>query len=112
MGTVLRVVLAIGAASFTGLGATAQTPVPDAQRIIHESWTFKDGAPESVQGLAQTADGYLWLGTPSGLFRFDGVRFELFRVGDGNLRRRMFPRYLLPRLEDFGSAIDSEASAF
>src|SRR6476646_2002908 len=85
MSNPLRVFLTIGAAAFTGLWATAQTPVPDAQRIIHESWTFRDGAPESVQGLAQTADGYLWLGTPSGLFRFDGIRFELFSAGDGNL---------------------------
>ena len=57
----------------------AQTPVPEGQRIIHESWTFKEGAPEAVEALAQTTDGYLWLGTPSGLFRFDGTRFELFR---------------------------------
>jgi signal transduction histidine kinase/ligand-binding sensor domain-containing protein len=30
----------------------------------------------SVAGVAQTADGYLWIGTPSGLARFDGLRFE------------------------------------
>ena len=53
-------------------------------RIIHQSWTFKDGAPESVETLAQTIDGYLWLGTPSGLFRFDGIRFELFRSPFGD----------------------------
>ena len=57
---------------------------PETQRIIHESWTFKDGAPEAVAALAQTADGYLWLGTEFGLFRFDGTRFERFRsrLGD------------------------------
>jgi ligand-binding sensor domain-containing protein len=58
--------------------------LPGGQRIIHESWTFKEGAPESVEALAQTDDGYLWLGTPSGLFRFDGVRFELFRSPFGD----------------------------
>ena len=64
-------------------GIRAQTP-ESGQRIIHQSWTFKEGAPESVEALAQTADGYLWMGSPSGLFRFDGVRFELFRspLGD------------------------------
>jgi len=36
-----------------------------------------------VQALAQTADGYLWLGTQSGLFRFDGVRFERFEPSTG-----------------------------
>jgi ligand-binding sensor domain-containing protein len=54
------------------------------QRIIHESWTFKDGAPEAVEALAQTADGYLWLGSQSGLFRFDGIRFEPFRSQFGD----------------------------
>ena len=29
-----------------------------------------------IQALAQTKDGYLWLGTPGGLYRFDGVTFE------------------------------------
>jgi len=62
----------------------AQTPVPEAQRIIHESWTFKEGAPEGVRAFAQTADGYLWVGAPAGLFRFDGVRFELFRSPFGD----------------------------
>jgi signal transduction histidine kinase/ligand-binding sensor domain-containing protein len=43
------------------------------------SWTTEDGLPNNtVYGLAQTADGYLWLGTPSGLARFDGIRFEDF----------------------------------
>jgi len=32
----------------------------------------------TIFGLAQTPDGYLWLGTRTGLARFDGVRFEEF----------------------------------
>src|SRR6201999_1332206 len=31
-----------------------------------------------VSALAQTRDGFLWLGSVTGLFRFDGIRFELF----------------------------------
>ena len=75
----LVVVLACGRES-----GVADTTAPGGQRIIHESWTFKDGAPEAVAALAQTADGYLWLGTEFGLFRFDGIRFERFLspVGD------------------------------
>ena len=42
----------------------------------HTAWTLKDGGPGQVSAIAQTKDGYLWLGTPNGLFRFDGVRFE------------------------------------
>lgn len=69
----------------------AETATPQDWRIIHESWTFKDGAPESVQALAQTTDGYLWLGGESGLFRFDGVRFEHYHspFGDQLLSTRV-----------------------
>ena len=45
----------------------------------HTAWTLRDGAPAEVFALAQTTDGYLWLGTSTGLVRFDGVEFE--RVG-------------------------------
>ncbi len=63
--------------------ALAQMPLLGG-RIIHQYWGFKDGAPEVVESLAQTTDGYLWLGTESGLFRFDGIRFEKFQpvLGD------------------------------
>jgi signal transduction histidine kinase/ligand-binding sensor domain-containing protein len=43
------------------------------------SWQSDDGLPNNtVGGLAQTPDGYLWLGTPTGLARFDGTAFEDF----------------------------------
>jgi ligand-binding sensor domain-containing protein/signal transduction histidine kinase len=42
-------------------------------------WTGDQGLPNSsVTALAQTPDGYLWVGTYDGLARFDGVRFTLF----------------------------------
>jgi len=49
------------------------------KQLHHTAWTFADGAPADVTALAQTPDGYLWLGTTSGLFRFDGERFERYR---------------------------------
>ncbi|MGW8393739.1 sensor histidine kinase [Pseudoduganella sp. HUAS MS19] len=42
----------------------------------HTQWGAQDGAPNDVVQFAQTADGWLWLASPSGLYRFDGVRFE------------------------------------
>lgn len=42
----------------------------------HTSWTAKDGAPSQIGALAQTTDGYLWIGSARGLFRFDGIEFE------------------------------------
>jgi ligand-binding sensor domain-containing protein len=47
--------------------------------LYHTAWTFKDGAPSQVHALAQTTDGYLWLGTASGLFRFDGLQFQRYQ---------------------------------
>ena len=46
-------------------------------RINH--WTADDGLPQnSVYGIVQTDDGYLWMATLDGLARFDGVRFTVF----------------------------------
>lgn len=42
-------------------------------------WQAADGLPEqTVQAFAQTADGYLWIGTTGGLVRFDGTHFTVF----------------------------------
>ena len=42
-------------------------------------WRTQDGLPEAtIQAMAQTPDGYLWIGTTGGLVRFDGVRFTVF----------------------------------
>ena len=40
------------------------------------SWTDGDGVPlGTVYSIGQDHDGYLWIATDAGLFRFDGVRF-------------------------------------
>ena len=50
-------------------------PALDVSQYGHSSWKIREGFPKSyVDSIAQTPDGYLWLGTVSGLFRFDGVR--------------------------------------
>jgi ligand-binding sensor domain-containing protein len=46
--------------------------------MSHMSWTRRDGAPSDVVALAQTKDGYLWIGSSFGLFRFDGTRFQAY----------------------------------
>jgi signal transduction histidine kinase/ligand-binding sensor domain-containing protein/CheY-like chemotaxis protein len=48
-------------------------------QYVHRSWQRDDGLPQnSVNAIAQTDDGYLWVGTQEGLGRFDGVRFTAF----------------------------------
>src|SRR3989449_6179808 len=61
----------------------AQRPGPTLKQLDHKAWTIRDGAPPNVTALAQSADGVLWIGTQSGLYRFDGVRFEEFEPPAG-----------------------------
>ena len=46
-----------------------------------DGWQTPDGLPgNTVTAIQQTGDGYLWIGTLSGLARFDGLRFKIFGV--------------------------------
>src|ERR1700722_17051628 len=50
-------------------------PSLNVNQYAHTPWTVHDGLFRGViNGIAQTPDGYLWLGTELGLLRFDGVR--------------------------------------
>ena len=54
----------------------AQPQLASPSPIHHTAWRTVDGAPGPVTALTQTTDGWLWIGTSTGLFRFDGVRFD------------------------------------
>jgi PAS domain S-box-containing protein len=71
---------------------------PASVQVGHDSWTFKDGSPEDVTCLAQTNDGFLWLGGPNGLFRFDGTRFEPFssQFGERLLSTNLYSLFAPP----------------
>jgi signal transduction histidine kinase/ligand-binding sensor domain-containing protein len=50
----------------------------------HSMWRIQDGyLPAPPEAIAQTGDGYLWIGTDAGLVRFDGVRFVPWRSPRG-----------------------------
>ena len=50
----------------------------------HNTWTVRDGFFKwAIHTIAQTTDGYLWLGTEFGLFRLDGVRSSGWRPPEG-----------------------------
>src|SRR5690348_12683712 len=52
----------------------ALNPALDVSQYAHTPWKVRDGFPKGyVNSIAQTPDGYLWLGTEFGLVRFDGV---------------------------------------
>jgi ligand-binding sensor domain-containing protein len=53
----------------------ALDPSLDISQYAHTAWTVRDGfSLGNIYAMAQTPDGYLWLGGEFGLFRFDGVR--------------------------------------
>jgi len=65
----LAVLLATSACAF------ALDPTLDVSQYAHTAWSSRDGFPKGiVEAIAQSPDGYLWLGTEFGLLRFDGVR--------------------------------------
>ncbi len=71
---------AFGALLLAALSARASLdPSKALTQYVHRSWQADSGLPQnSVLAIAQTPDGYVWLGTEDGLVRFDGVRFTLF----------------------------------
>jgi signal transduction histidine kinase/ligand-binding sensor domain-containing protein len=60
--------------------AHAIDPNRTISQYIRDRWGSERGFPGgSVSAIAQTADGYLWIGTDKGLVRFDGLNFHLFQ---------------------------------
>jgi signal transduction histidine kinase/ligand-binding sensor domain-containing protein len=67
-----------------------ETNAPEPSNFLVASWHTEHGLPDgNITALAQTPDGYLWIGTFKGLARFDGARFVHFDA-----------RQTLPFLED------------
>ena len=50
----------------------------------HRAWLARDGFFNGTPwAITRTIDGYIWIGTDAGLFRFDGSRFEPWSSPDG-----------------------------
>lgn len=56
--------------------------------LAHTAFTGADVFSQ-VFGLVQTQDGYLWLTTTEGIFRYDGVRFTRFEPLSRTRARRL-----------------------
>ena len=71
---ILSIAISAGWTFHSAAAAPRRGPLPYTVRI----WQTDDGLPQnSVYDIAQTSDGYLWVGTREGLARFDGVRFTV-----------------------------------
>lgn len=76
----LRFFLALSLlASLSANRSSALDPGKSVTQYARQVWTSDDGLPQnSIYVIAQTRDGYLWLGTEEGLVSFDGVRFTVY----------------------------------
>jgi signal transduction histidine kinase/ligand-binding sensor domain-containing protein len=73
----------ISLALFT-ISSSALDPARQISQYAHTAWRISDGFFNGTpQAIAQTADGYLWIGTEAGLVRFDGVRFVPWTAPNG-----------------------------
>jgi len=62
-----------------GLPCLALEPTTPLANYGRQSWGMENGLPQNtVQALAQTKNGFIWLGTEAGLVRFDGNSFAVF----------------------------------
>ncbi|MCS0613550.1 histidine kinase [Massilia kyonggiensis] len=81
------------------LAAGSASAAPDGFADYHHTqWTAADGVPPGIAALAQTRDGWLWLGTADGLYRFDGLAFERVPLPSppGRSRDRVSQLYAAP----------------
>jgi len=67
--------------ALAGDGLTIEAEVPAVSNdYLMRQWDMDEGLPQSsISDIAQTPDGYLWIGTVDGLVRFDGVHFKVYR---------------------------------
>lgn len=79
------------------------TRAEEPRRLVHYShqrWIEGSEAPAPVLAIAQGQDGFLWLATGEGLFRFDGVRFELIKPEGGDQKHDQPSALLVTRSGD------------
>lgn len=76
--------------------AFALAPDRRISQYAHTAWRIQDGFFSGTpQTITQTGDGYLWIGTQSGLVRFDGVRFVAWTAPNGKQLPSSFIHSLL-----------------
>ncbi len=81
MSLCVRVFGALAVLAIAFQPACALDPARTLAQYLREEWHSDRGFPGgSVTAIAQTSDGYLWIGTEHGLVRFDGMNFRSFSV--------------------------------
>src|SRR5262245_22596231 len=69
------------AAMLRPFAASAAEPMRPLAHYTHQRWSEESDPPRPVTALAQDRRGYLWIASAAGLFRFDGIGFEMISAG-------------------------------
>jgi signal transduction histidine kinase/ligand-binding sensor domain-containing protein len=76
--------IATAFSDFVAAGGTDAGAGGGGTALTFRSWDREQGLPQNVvHALAQTRNGYLWIGSDDGVVRFDGVRFVSFGLREG-----------------------------
>lgn len=73
---------------FAANSLLALDPNRSITQYLHRVWQVQNGLPRTtILAICQSADGYLWLGTLTGVVRFDGLKFtEMPELGGVSLQ--------------------------
>jgi len=78
-----KVVLALVVLLGVGRFSLALNPARSISQYTRDTWFVRDGLPDGeISSIIQTPDGYLWIGSQTGVARFDGVRFTVFNMSN------------------------------
>lgn len=99
--TALAFLTTIVAAAPAALTQAMPAGLDPATKLAHygvDFWGEPEGLMQSrIRAIVQTRDGYLWLGTASGLVRFDGASFTTYNVRNKKLRDNEVQTLLVDR---------------
>jgi hypothetical protein len=69
----------------SGGGASAQQPRERLGGWRDQTVSPAETVPQSIDGLAQTRDGFIWIASAGGLFRYDGASISRVEIAGANL---------------------------
>jgi ligand-binding sensor domain-containing protein/signal transduction histidine kinase len=77
-------------AATQAMAQTAPSIAAASQHYLVDRWTVEDGLPNnSLSGVMHARDGYLWVASLAGVWRFDGVRFTPIAIALPNAHVRV-----------------------
>lgn len=79
-----QVITTILVALLFGWHLSALDPAKPVDQYLVDQWGIPEGiASDTIHSITQTPDGYLWIATPKGLLRFDGIKFSTICFVEG-----------------------------